>query len=117
MVGRLDRLREGELRGPLDRHEHVQLAFGRAPLGDVDLEGADRIAFELFSGWLVAFDIGAPGDAMTLQAAMRRGPRQARDGWLSCVEAIIQRKQCVLVQGDDDRFLMRGNNRRRKGFG
>lgn len=37
---------EGELRCPVDRHKHMQLAFFGANLCDVDVKVADRIAFE-----------------------------------------------------------------------
>jgi hypothetical protein len=61
----------GELAGPIDGHEQVQLAFGRLHLGDVDVEIADRIGLELHLGRLVAFDFRQATDPMTLQAAMQ----------------------------------------------
>lgn len=37
-AGLLMQFRIGELRGPVDGHEEVELVFGRAHLGDVDVE-------------------------------------------------------------------------------
>ena len=56
--GPLVQFDECELRRPVDRHEQIEPAFGGANLGDVDMEIADRIGFELaFGGDLVA-DLG-----------------------------------------------------------
>jgi hypothetical protein len=48
---------EGKLRCSIDRHEHVELAINRAHLGDVDVEIADRIGFELLLGGDLAVDL------------------------------------------------------------
>lgn len=40
-VGALDELHEGELRGPIDGNEEVELAFGGSHLGNIDVEVAD----------------------------------------------------------------------------
>jgi hypothetical protein len=48
---------EGELRHAVDRNEHVELALGGAHLGDVDMEIADRIGFELSLSGDLAFDL------------------------------------------------------------
>lgn len=66
----LMQLGEGELRGSVDRREHVHLALGRSHFGNVDVEIADRIALELPFGLLVAVPVQQSGDAMPLQAAM-----------------------------------------------
>ncbi len=42
-----DELDHSELRGPVDGHEQVKLAFGGSHLGQVDVEEADRIRIEL----------------------------------------------------------------------
>jgi len=54
--GSLMQFDEGELRRSIDRHEHVKFAFGRAHLGDVDMEIADRIGFEFPLGRDLAVD-------------------------------------------------------------
>lgn len=45
--GSLMQLDEGEFRSAVDRHKHVELPFGHADFGDVDMEIADPIGFEL----------------------------------------------------------------------
>ena len=54
--GSLMQLDEGELRRSIDRHEHIEFAFGRAHLGDIDMEIADRIGFEFPLGGDLAVD-------------------------------------------------------------
>ena len=44
---RLAELDKGELRGPVDRDEEIELALGGSNLGDIDMEIADRIGLEL----------------------------------------------------------------------
>jgi hypothetical protein len=68
-------LDECELRGAIDGHEHVQLAFLGAHLGDVNVEIADRIGLELLPG-LLAFDAWQARDVVALKQAMQRGPCQ-----------------------------------------
>lgn len=82
---------ESELRGSVDRHEHVQLTLFGADLCDVDVEVADRVALELPLRRLVALDIRQSADAVTLQAAVQRGSRQVRDCRLQRIETIVQR--------------------------
>lgn len=43
VAGLLMQFRIGELGGPVDGYEEVELAFGRAHFGDVDVEIADRV--------------------------------------------------------------------------
>ena len=62
---------DGELRGPVDGHEQIELAFGGSHLGQVDVEEADRICVELLPARLVALDFGQPADAMALQTPMK----------------------------------------------
>ena len=42
---------------------------------------------------------------MALQAAVQRRTGQARDGGLQGMEAVIERQQCVLAEGDHDRLF------------
>ena len=41
---------EGELRGPIDRDEEMELSLSGSNLGDVDMEISDRVSFELAMG-------------------------------------------------------------------
>lgn len=70
---------KGELAGSVDCHEQTQLAFGGLNLGDVDVEVADRVGFELSLRFLVAGHLRQPADPVALQAAVQRRPRQVRD--------------------------------------
>lgn len=88
---------------------HDQL---RQHLADFDVEMADRVALELLPCRLVALDVGQPADAMTLQAAMQGRARQMRDRRLQRIKTIIERQQRVTPEGDDDRFLLDGEDRR-----
>jgi hypothetical protein len=43
-VGVLHQLNEDELGGPIDGHEEIELAFGGAYLGDIEMKEANGIA-------------------------------------------------------------------------
>ena len=73
---------EGELRGPIDRDDKIELALSGSNLGDIDMEIADRVRLEFALGGGFAFDLRQPRDSVTLQAAMQRRARQMRDGRL-----------------------------------
>lgn len=62
---------EGELGSPIDGHEQVELAFGCAHLGNVNVEVADRIALEPFVARFVAFGLRQPTDAVALQTPVQ----------------------------------------------
>ena len=64
--GLLVQFDESELRCAIDGDEHVQLALFGPHLGDVDVEVADRVAFELLLRRLVTFDIRQAADAVAL---------------------------------------------------
>ena len=51
---------EGELGGPINRDDEVELALSGSNLGDVDVEEADRIGLELALGRRFAFDLRQP---------------------------------------------------------
>src|SRR5262245_25010001 len=72
----------------------------------VDVEVADRIAFEGLLGGLVAGDLRQPTDAMPFEAPMEGRSGQAWDGRLQGIEAAVQRKQRVLAEGDDDGLFL-----------
>ena len=50
---------EGELRGPINRDDEIELALNGSNLGDVDMETADRVGLELTLGRGFAFDLPA----------------------------------------------------------
>lgn len=68
--GLLVQLSEGELRGSVDGHEEVEFALLGPDLGDVDMDVAERVAFELALVGLVALHLRQAGDAMALKASM-----------------------------------------------
>ena len=51
---------ESEFRRSVDRHKHVELSFGGAHFGDVDMEIANRIGFELPLGGDLTLDVRQP---------------------------------------------------------
>ena len=114
-VGGRVQLGKGKLRRPIDRHEEVELALLGANLGDVDVEVADRVALEGLFGGLVTGDLRQTADAVALEAAMQGRPGQVRDGRLQGIEAVVERQQRMLAEGDDDRlFLGRQDCRARR---
>ena len=70
-VSLVDQLRHRKLAGPLNPHEHVQLAFGGLHFGDVDVKEADRVAFEELTLRLVPLDVRQAGDAVSLQTTVQ----------------------------------------------
>ena len=101
---------EGELRGPVDRDDEIELALSGSDLGEVDMEIADRIGLELTLGRSLAFDLRQPGDPMALKAAMQRRARQVRNCRLKRVEAVVERQQRMPPEGDHDRLLFNGQD-------
>ena len=67
----LMQLVEGKFRRPVDRHEHVELAFGCADFGNVDMEIADWVGLERLLVGFTALHLGQPRDTVALQAAMQ----------------------------------------------
>jgi len=65
-------LDKDELRGAVNRDQEIELALLGTHLRDIDMKVADRVGFELFAPGLVAIDVGQPGDAVSLQAAVQR---------------------------------------------
>ena len=80
-----------EFRHPIDGDKEMELAFFGPHLGNVDVEEANRISFELLLRRLVPLDIRQLVDAVALQTAVQRRPRQMRDGCLQRIEAITER--------------------------
>ena len=53
-----------ELTGPVNTDEQVELAFSSLNLGDVDMEEAYGVSFELLALWLVALDIASNAESL-----------------------------------------------------
>jgi len=64
-------LDNGELGGPGNGDQQVELALRGVDLGDVDVEVAEGIGLEFAFGWRGSLDIGQAGDAGSLEAAMQ----------------------------------------------
>jgi hypothetical protein len=104
-IGFLEEPGKGDFRGAVDCDEEIEFAFLGSDFGDVDVKEADGIALELFLGCFLAFDFGQPGDAVALQAAVERRASQAWDCGLQGIETVVERKQGVLAESDDDCLL------------
>src|SRR5215217_263911 len=104
--GFLVQFRKGKLTRAIDGHKEVELALLGPDLGDLDVEGADRIRLEPLLCGLVALGLGQARDAVTLQAAMQTGARQVRDRGLERIEAVIQRQERVPPKGNNDGLLL-----------
>lgn len=63
---------ECEFGRSINRHKQIELTLGGLHLRNVDVEIADRIAFELLLRQLVAFHIWQARNAVALQASMQR---------------------------------------------
>ena len=116
ICGRLARhlfvqLDEGELRGPVDCDDEMELALSGSSLGDVDMEVANRIGLKLPLGRSFAFDLGQPRYSMALQAPMQRRARQMRDGRLQSIKAVVERQQSMPPEGDDYGLFLDGQDR------
>jgi len=99
---------EGELGGSINGHEEIELALCGSHLGQVDVEVADGVGFELFAGWTGRVKPWQATDAVTLEAAMKSGAGQLWDGGLEGVKAIIEREQRVLAKGHSHGLLFDG---------
>ena len=88
-IGLLDQLRHGEFAGAVNRYKQVEFAFLGSDLGDIDVEIADWLAFELLALGFVAVHVWQARDTMPLKASMQRRARQMWDRWLQGIEAII----------------------------
>src|SRR5215213_527953 len=104
--GFLVQFRKGKLTRAVDGYKEVELALLRPHLGDVDVEGADRIRLEPLLRGFLALGLGEPAYAVPLQAAMQTGARQVRDRGLEGIEAVVQRQQRVPPKGDNDGLLL-----------
>lgn len=105
VVAPLGEPRKGELRGPVDGDEQAELAFFGAHFADVDVEEADRAGLERLARGPSAFEVRQAADAVALETAMQRRPRQVRDPRLKGIEAIIESQQGLPSEGDDGGLL------------
>jgi len=96
---------EGELRGPVDCDDEMELALSGSNLGDVDMEIADRVGLEFALGRGFAFDLRKPRNPVALKTAMQRRARQMRNCRLKRVETVVERQQSMPSEGDHDRLL------------
>ena len=67
---------------------------------------ADRIGLEFALGGGFAFDLRQPGDPVALQAAMQGRARQMRDGRLQGVQAVVEWRQSMPSECNDDRLFL-----------
>jgi hypothetical protein len=104
-------LDEGILRSSVDPNEEIEFPFLRSNFGNVDMEKADWIRLELFRRLFVTFNIRQSANAMTVQTAMQRRPRQMLDRRLQRVKTIVERQKRMPAKGDDDRFFFHRKNR------
>jgi hypothetical protein len=71
--------------GSINGYKEIGLIYICAQFGNVDMEIANRLAFEFLSLQLVTFHIWQSRYPMPLQTAMQRRTRQMWDGWpLGC---------------------------------
>src|SRR4029077_16424218 len=110
------KLGKRKLRCAIDRHEKVELTLPGTNLGDVDVKVADWVAFERLLGNLVAGDLRKPADAVTLEASMQGRPGQVRNGRLQGIEAVVERQQRMLAEGDDDSLFLGRQDCRARSF-
>jgi hypothetical protein len=99
-------LDEGELRRSVDGDEQVELALRSSNLGEVDMKLADRIGLEFAFGGGFAFDLRQPRDPVALQTPVKRRARQMRDRRLQGVKAVVERRQTMPSEGDDDGLFL-----------
>jgi hypothetical protein len=64
-------LSDGELGGPVDTDEQLELALGCLRVRNIDADEADGVARELLAFWLGAFDFRQAGNAVPLQTPMQ----------------------------------------------
>src|SRR5271156_2750284 len=101
----------GEFRDPVDRQEHVDLAFSEPQLADIDMDVANRGIREPASFGSLVLALWQARDAVSLKAAVETGARKFGNALLQATEDIIERKQCPLAKLDNHRFLDRREHR------
>jgi hypothetical protein len=111
---RLVRMQLGvsEFRCAVDGDEEIEPPLLSLNLCNVHMEVADGVLSKLLLCQLVTSDFGQTADAVTLQAAMEAGTSQVRDAGLQGVEAIVEREQRPLTEGDDHDLFLHGEHGR-----
>ena len=99
------KLGEGQFARAINGHEEIKPAFRRLHLGNIDVKETDRVGLELLLRGPIALDFRKPGYAVTLKASMQGRPAQMRNCRLKRIKAVVERKQSVPAQGDDDRLF------------
>jgi hypothetical protein len=115
--GLLDQPGESELGSAVDRDEEVEFSLLGADLCQIDMEVTDGIGFELLAGRAGCIEMGQSADAVALEATVKGGAGELRDGGLESVEAVIKRQERVLAKGHDDGLLLTSQGRGMAFFG
>src|SRR5215469_17159607 len=105
-----EQLDEGEFAGTVHSHKKVEAALRRLDFGDVDVEIADGVAFKFLLGGFVALRIGQARNSVAQQATVQGGASEVGNGWLECIEAVIQRQESMASEGDNDGFFFEGED-------
>src|SRR4029077_7554703 len=77
-----------------------------------DMEVVDRIGLERLPGRPLPADLRQPAYAVALEATMQGRARQARNGRLERIQAVVQSQQRVFAKGDSQGLLLGRQHRR-----
>jgi len=83
----------------------MEFALLSADLSNINMEVADRVAFEGLLAGFVAGDLQQSADPMMFETSMEGRPGQVRDSRLQGIEAVVQRQPRVLAEGNESLFL------------
>ena len=108
----VDELGHGKLACAVDANEQKQFALSSLHFGNIDMEEADEVAFELLPLRLAASHVRQSRDTVALKTPMQCRARQMWNRGLQGIKAVIQRQQCMPPESDDGRFLGLGQDRR-----
>jgi hypothetical protein len=81
------------------------------------MEVSDRISLKLLALGLALIGYRQSADPVALQTGVQERACQSRYRLLQGVKAVIQRKQCLLPEGEDNRFPLYRQHRRFGIFG
>ena len=93
----VDELGHGKLACAVDANEQKQFALSSLHFGNIDMEEADGVAFELLPLRLAASHVRQSRDTVVLKTPMQCRARQMWNRRLQGIKAVIQRQQCMLV--------------------
>ena len=105
-------LYEGKLGDPVDCNQQVESTLSCLDLGNIDVEITEGVGLELALARSGGLDIGQSGDAMPLQAAVQRRPRQVRNSGLKGIQAVVQRQQSMPTECHHHGLVLRGQHGR-----